>query len=135
MVSYLEKETAIIKKLEAAGYEAFADSRDEALGFVGKHLGALAGCADAAIGTRHARAGNGEHRGRGTTMDRHFEGALDDAAAAIDALDRLSAALGLEPFAGIDMSDRDAVAGVAIGFAAEMFRTGTKGMARQERHK
>ena len=135
MATYLEKEIAIIERLEAAGYEAFAGSRDEALGFMEKNLGALAGCADAAIGTRHARAGNGEHRGRGTAMDRHFEGTLDDAAAALDALDRLSAALGLESFAGIDTSDRDAVAGVATGFAAEMFRTGTKGMVRQERHK
>ena len=51
-----------------------------------------------------------------------------DAAAGIHALNRLSADLGLEPFAGVDTSDPQAVAAVAGGFASEMFRAGTQGM-------
>ena len=130
MTTYLEKEIANTKKLEAAGYEAFGGSRDEALGFMEKHLGAIAAYA-AAIGTRHMRAGNedGNPHGRDMAGNRHLETALDDAAAAIDALGRLSASLGLEPFADIDASDRQAVVGVAADFASEMFRTGTRGEA------
>ena len=52
----------------------------------------------------------------------------DDVAAAIAAIDRLSADLGLEPFAGVDTSDPQAVAAVAGGFAREMFLAGTQGM-------
>lgn len=50
-----------------------------------------------------------------------------DAAASIDALNRLSADLGLEPFAGIDTSDPQAVARVAGDFASELYRIGIKG--------
>ena len=51
----------------------------------------------------------------------------DAVAASIDALNRLSADLGLEPFADVDTSDRQAVDGVAGDFLIEMYRTGTKG--------
>lgn len=51
----------------------------------------------------------------------------DAAADSIDALNRLSADLGLEPFADVDTSDRQAVAGVAGDFIGELYRTGTKG--------
>ena len=113
MATYLEKEIAIIERLDATGYEAFDGSRDQALDFVEKHLG----------------AGNEAARLRSAGLEHRFEDALNAAAAAIDALDRISAALGLEPFAGVDTSDPEAVAGVAADFASEMFRAGTRGEA------
>ena len=114
MATYMEKEIAIIEKLKATGYAAFGGSRAEALGFVEKQLAGLAGYAGA------ARRGGGDPHGR--------DAAIEGVAAAIDALDRLSADLGLEPFAGVDTSDPQAVAAVAGGFAREMFLAGARGM-------
>ena len=114
MATYMEKEIAIIERLKATGYAAFGGSRDEALGFIEKQLAGLVGYAGAA-----------KHRG-GDPHGR--DDSTEGVAAAIDALDRLSAELGLEPFAGVDTSDPQAVAAVAGGFAREMFRAGTRSM-------
>lgn len=129
MASYLEKECAILEKLKATGYAAFGGSREQAADFLLKQFDSLAGFADTTISQQYMQSiacdESGNPCGDGMAMDPQRK--AGSAAASIDALNRLSADLGLEPFADVDTSDPQAVAGVVGDFIGELFRADTKG--------
>jgi hypothetical protein len=116
MTKLVEKTQAIVDRMKETNYELFDNNKDEALDFVESRLEAFLKYADIVINEQIMRpigkaAYEGqEYRDKVLSDDESRHCAHENAIAAIDALNRISEKLGLEPFADVDTKDRYAVA-------------------------
>ena len=133
-MGYLERENAIIQKLQASHYAIFDGNKEEALDFLDKQLSYFPEYANAVIMQQHklpliyARYEGEELQDRVQTLDRQRRNIHECAIDSVNILNRLSKNLGLEPFSTVDTSDRHAVADMVGDYIAEMYKTGTHGM-------
>lgn len=133
-MGYLEKENAIIRKLQDTKYELFDGDRDDALQFLDQQLGHFPEYANAVITQQqqlpiiYARYEGEDLRDRVESLDRRRRNIHECAISSVNVLNRLSSRLGLEPFADVDTSDRHAVANMVGDYIGELYRTGTHGM-------
>jgi hypothetical protein len=127
MTKLVERTQAIVDRLKETDYELFDNDKDEALDFVESRLEAFLKYADMVIREQIMRpvskaAYEGqEYRDKVQDYDESRHCAHENAIAAIDALNRISERLGLEPFADVDTKDRYAVAAYIGQVVSEMY--------------
>ena len=133
-MTYVEKEDAILAKLEETGYAMFDGDKDDALGFIEGRFGNFVDYANAVIRQQYmqpilyAKYEGQDLRDRVEELDRRRKSCHDCAIDGINMLNRFSKALGLEPFSDVDTSDRHAVADFVGDYVGELYGTGAKGM-------
>ena len=137
-MNYIEKEHAIITQLKATNYELFDGKEDEALDFIGNTLSAFPHFANTIIKQQimtsiyYNQYEGQDLRNYIQDMDRRRRLAYEPAIRSIIVLNRISAKLGLEPFANIDTTDRHAVEKFVDQYVNEICNQGINGFETPE---
>lgn len=132
-MTYLEKEQAILSKLQAENYASFDGDKEEAFDFLGARLDAFPAYVNAVVRMEtmmpiwRARYDTQEFQDSVQRIDTERKHAHDAAIASVNILNRMSKSLGLEPFAEVDTNDRHAVAEMVGNYVNEVYNHGIGG--------
>lgn len=130
---YQTKQNAILAKLKETDYELFGGRKDEALDQLADCLESFPTYANVIIREQimipiwHQRYEGADFREAVQGLDHTRRIMHDGAVTNLNILNRMSNALGLEPFADIDTKDRYAVADFVGQYVNEMYNNGAKG--------
>lgn len=133
MSTYMQKQKALLDKLEATGYAVYEGDKDEALDHVGSMLTGFADYANIIIRENvmmpiwRQRCEPEEFRDRVTDIDRQRRIQHEACIANVNVLNRISGKLDLEPFMDIDTDDRNAVADAIGAYVNEVYNDGVHG--------
>lgn len=132
-MTFLEKQNNLIQKLHDTNYELFDGDKDEALDTIESELTTFPEYANIVIREQimmpiwRERCDPEEFRENVKNIDTRRRDAHENAITGVNVLNRLSAKLGLEPFADIDTTDRHAVANMVGKYTNELYNNGTGG--------
>lgn len=130
MSTIIEREKALLKKLHDTNYEFFDNDKEDALRFIEDKLSSFVKYSNIVIKEQimtpiwRDRLEGQDYRDAITNIDRQRRITHDSCIGSVNQLNRMSAALGLEPFADIDTSDRYQVAEFIGQFVNEVYNKG-----------
>lgn len=132
-MTYLEKEQAILAKLQSQNYAFFDGDKEEAFDFLGARLQAFPDYVNTVVRMEtmmpiwRARFDAPEYQEHVQRIDTERKHCHDAAIASVDILNRVSNNLGLEPFAQVNTKDRHAVAEFVGAYVNEVYLHGING--------
>lgn len=118
----IEKENEILEKLKEGGFRTLGSDREKALDYVVEQLEKVLLYDEEAIREQIQERLRGD--GSGETAALRREAQCERMASGLDALNRVCADLGLEPFADIDTGDRQTVEGFVGQARQELYERG-----------
>lgn len=131
--SFMEKESALLRRLKETDYAMFDGNKDEALDTVGSSLMSMPDYVNTVVRMQvmqpiwAQRCEQDEYMDNVQRIDRQRKHAHDAVIANVNILNRMSAGLGLQPFADVDTADRHAVADLAGRYVNEIYNGGIGG--------
>lgn len=132
-LTFQDKTSAILRRLKETNYDMFDGDKDEAMDTIGSSLMSMPDYVNTVVRMEvmqpiwRQRCSQEEYVDNVQRVDRQRKHAHDAVIANVNILNRMSANLGLQPFADIDTSDRHAVANLAGEYVNEIYNNGISG--------
>ena len=129
--SYIDKERAIIKKLQETNYALFNGDKDKALATIESDVSSFGDYANTVIHAQNesvfldARFDKDTIREKEALLQRSKQAALEVAQVSAAELNQVSKALGLEPFADVDIKDVRQLTDFIGEYVDQMYAEGT----------
>lgn len=129
-MDFLQKEEALIKKLNDTNYAFFDSDKDDGLDFITSRLMSFPNYSNIVTQEQimmpiwRNRFEGQDLRDKIQDIDTRRRSAHENAISSVNALNRLSKNLGLEPFAEIDTTDRHEVAKFVGQYVNEVYNRG-----------
>ena len=132
-MTYLQKQKEMLERLDAQNWAMFDGNKDEGLDFMGSAMSSFPNYVNSVVSIeisgpiQRMRLEPEDYRNAMQQMDRNRRICHNRAIDSVNQLNRMAKALGMEPFAEVDTTDRNAVADFAGRFVNEVYNHGIGG--------